>query len=451
MNATPSLGEEVHRAVLDMLVASTAPSCHSFAELLKHVPGAYPPEVAAALERLAALRLVDAGTSARLTQACGDLCGAAGAGEAWELVLPVPHPLDYDWRWDQRTADWLLDRCLRLSRRDDTIALLGTPTLMYAAATSVLPRRWMLLESSAATTAVLAEISPGDVICCDLTRDELPSLDATVVAADPPWYPEHSRTFLWAAAQLTRTGATVLLAQPAAATRPGVLAERAELLAFARAAGLDLVRVCPGALAYVCPPFERTALRASGLSAAVPRDWRRGDLIELRRSAGGPIPRPAVQDGEAWQEVLLSGARIRFRSGHATPDGTPADPRLRHLVDGDVLATVSRRDPVRRKVAVWTSGNRVFACRSPGLLAALAAALAEGKQVSLAAAAYLVRPLTGSEPQAIARAGAQLAELARVESQTSRLAAASRAIIGGCHDHPAGGQLGRVDFARSAT
>lgn len=171
----------------------------------------------------------------------------------------------------------------------------------------------------------------------------------------------------------------------------------------------------------MCPPFERTALRASGLSAAAPRDWRRGDLIELRRSAGGPVPRPAVQDGEAWQEVLLAGARIRFRSGHATPDGTPADPLLRHLVDGDVLATVSRRDPVRRKVAVWTSSNRVFACRSPGLLAALATALADGKQVSHAAAAYLGRPLTGSEPQAIVRAAAQLAELARVEGRPAAM------------------------------
>ncbi len=158
-----------------------------------------------------------------------------------------------------------------------------------------------------------------------------------------------------------------------------------------------------------------------------------------------------MQDGEAWHEVLLAGARIRFRPGPATPDGTPADPLLRHLVDGDVLATVSRRDPVRRKVAVWTSSNRVFACRSPGLLAALATALAEGKQVSHAAAAYLGRPLTGSEPQAIARAAAQLAELARVEVPTSRLAAASRAIIGGWHDQPAGGPLGREDFARSAT
>jgi hypothetical protein len=106
-------------------------------------------------------------------------------------------------------------------------------------------------------------------------------------------------------------------------------------------------------------------------------------------------------------------------------------------------------------LAVWTSSNRVFACRSPGLLAALAAAFAEGKQVSHAAAAYLGRPLMGSEPQAIARAAAQLAELARVEVSTSRLAAVSRAIIGGWHDQPRrrsrkGAHAGRLVPRRSA-
>ena len=60
---------------------------------------------------------------------------------------------------------------------------------------------------------------------------------------------------------------------------------------------------------------------------------------------------------------------------------------------------------------MWTSSNRVFACRSPGLLAALATALAEGKQVSHAAPAYLGRPLMGSEPHGHRLGGRQLASL----------------------------------------
>ncbi|MGH3718356.1 MAG: hypothetical protein ACRDRI_05830 [Pseudonocardiaceae bacterium] len=35
------------------------------------------------------------------------------------------------------------------------------------------------------------------------------------------------------------------------------------------------------------------------------------------------------------------------------------------LVHGDVLATVSRRDPARKRVGMWTSGNRVFTPANP--------------------------------------------------------------------------------------
>jgi hypothetical protein len=35
------------------------------------------------------------------------------------------------------------------------------------------------------------------------------------------------------------------------------------------------------------------------------------------------------------------------------------------LVEGDVLTTVSRRDPVRKRIGMWTSGNRVFTPTNP--------------------------------------------------------------------------------------
>ncbi len=85
---------------------------------------------------------------------------------------------------------------------------------------------------------------------CDLATDELPGIRARVVA-DPPWYPEHTRVFLLAAARLTSPGATILLAQPAVATRPGVLPERASILAFAHDTGLETIAIIPGALAYI--------------------------------------------------------------------------------------------------------------------------------------------------------------------------------------------------------
>jgi hypothetical protein len=41
--ANPS--DEVHRSVLDVLVAYAAPRCQTLAELLDYLPGAYPGDV----------------------------------------------------------------------------------------------------------------------------------------------------------------------------------------------------------------------------------------------------------------------------------------------------------------------------------------------------------------------------------------------------------------------
>jgi hypothetical protein len=442
--------EVVHRGALDLLVAHAAPRCQTLAELLAHLPGVYPGDVIVVLERLAALQLVDTETRARLTQTPHDPAEVTdAASEPWEQLLPAPHPLDYDWRWAQHTTRQLLAHCLALSRPGETIALLGTPTLLHTTLTSWQPRKWVLLEASPATTTALATISPDDVIHCDLARDDLPALDARVVVADPPWYPEHTRVFLWAAAQLSRAGATVLLAQPAVATRPGVLAERAELLAYARATGLYPVRIRSGALAYTCPPFERRALHTEGLSRLVPATWRRGDLIELRRTATRTAARPTLHNEEVWSEVALSGVHIRFRLDRPAADGSPADPRLRDLIDGDVLTSVSRRDPIRRHVAVWTEGNRIFGCHSADLLAVIAAAVADHHPISQAIESHLGRRPDRTEQPAIDHALAQLAELAELEAKNHNAAPAATT-IGRLPDQSAGRQADPY-VARSAS
>lgn len=240
--------------------------------------------------------------------------------------------------------------------------------------------------------------------------------------------------FLWAAARVSQPGAAILLAQPAVATRPGVLAERAGILAFGRLCGLEVTAILPGVVTYSSPPFERQALTASGLAGSVPGDWRRGDLIELRHA--GTLPhgiRPVITGEHSWHEVTLSGIRIRFRADQPEPDRT-ADPRLVHLVDGDVLASVSRRDPLRQAVAVWTSGNRVFGCRSPVIAAVIAAALAAGNDARHAAETQLGRRASRKEQAVIGQAARQLYDLALAE--TSPAPPAGAASISGLRNHP---------------
>jgi len=414
--------EQQHRHLLEVLVAAAAPRCQNLAELLGYLPGAYPAEAADVLSSLASRHLIDELTSRRL-QASGvppaQLATPPRQANAPGIELPDPHPLDFDWRWTAQTATGLVTRCTGTTGPGDTIALLGTPTLLPLAVDAPHRRHWLLLEASTATTSVLAARWPEHVQRCDLATGQLPHLSARVVVADPPWYPEHTRAFLWAAAHLSIPGATILLAQPALATRPGILDERAGLLAYAHGIGLELAAICPSTLAYTCPPFEQRALAATGLSASVPSDWRRGDLIELRRTTAPPGPRPRQPSHERWDEITAGRARIRFRLDTEEPGQHGADPRLIPLVPGDILGSVSRRNPIRAHVRVWTAGNRVFGCAAPALLKMIAASIAAGTPADRPAQADTGRPLHADELVKIRAAAAQLRDLIQAEHRDS--------------------------------
>jgi hypothetical protein len=213
--------------VLETLVAdAVARGASSFTDLLARLPGAWPPDVHAALDRLSAGGIVD-------SSLVHPLVGRARCGPGADLVvnhaidLPSPHPLDYDWRFDERTVASLLDRCLELTADGDSIALLGAPSLLRSALERNLARRFVLLDRNRAVTDELASVRTDAVAFCDLARGPLPKLDARVIVADPPWYPAYTRAFLWAATQTAVPRARVLLSQPTPITRPGVLAERA--------------------------------------------------------------------------------------------------------------------------------------------------------------------------------------------------------------------------------
>lgn len=188
---------QIHEHVLDVLIAGTAARCDNFADLLARLPGVGPDESAATLRRLAAASLIDPAAAGRLIPVAEPVAapipatatppGELRAGASEASVLPVPHPLDYDWRFTRPAVGSLLTRCLQLTGPGATIVLLGTPTLTEAAAMAPEGRRWLLLEASPATVAALDRLTPGRVLRCDLSRDDLPYLDARVVVADPPW------------------------------------------------------------------------------------------------------------------------------------------------------------------------------------------------------------------------------------------------------------------------
>src|SRR5712691_8552322 len=89
---------------------------------------------------------------------------------------------------------------------------------------------------------------------------------------------------------------------------------------------------------------------------------------------------------------------------------------LRSIVPGDVLSSISRRDPRRRKAAVWTSGNRLFGTDRPDLV------LLAGARVSRAPAPPIEAPtrLSLAERDELDRLSYDLLNLAKIEEAEER-------------------------------
>ena len=217
---------------------------------------------------------------------------------------------------------------------------------------------------------------------------------------------------LAAAAAACRSRGVVLLSVPPAATRPSAEVDRTATLNFALRLGLQLISDEPLGLSYETPFFETNALAAANLHP--PARWRRGDLLIFRKTRPASRPAPATSRRRDWVEVTVGRMRL-FIKGVAADTGGPHG--LIPIVAGDILASVSRRDPRRRMVSVWTSGNRIFRTDNPRLV--LEAALSHNGAVKGAGAQPA---LWGSvrEREALERVGELIGRLAEREADEER-------------------------------
>ena len=76
-------------------------------------------------------------------------------------------------------------------------------------------------------------------------------------------------------------------------------------------------------------------------------------MLVFNRLRGSVATVQASAQDTQWREVRFGPVRIKLAE-------RPTGADLGFLVRGNVLATVSRRDPVRKRIGMWTSGNRVF-------------------------------------------------------------------------------------------
>jgi hypothetical protein len=380
--------------------------------LVQALPGVYPTEVLETLKRLSASQILPN----RSTEAL--ICGASGSvgpekRSGWDTYdLPIPHPLDFDWRFEPETAEKLLS----LGGDHQEVICLGAPTLYLSAALQSRVRATLLDANHSMVTKLNQLIKPGNCLEVDLLLGAVPHLQAPVIFADPPWYVEHTKSFLWVARFLCSDSGMIFISLPPTGTRPGIRKERREIFAFARLCGLTVTELRENDLKYETPEFEASALTAAGVKN-IPH-WRRGTLCILKCTEKSRAPRPRPDPTIVkWSEVKLFDTRFRFRNIAELPLG---DPRLISLVPGDILTSVSRRDPARKAADVWTSQNRIYACRAPGLLASIARALAgKGDPVAKVEEEFGLQ-FHPRQRMKIAQAAMQLVRTANLERQTWR-------------------------------
>jgi hypothetical protein len=395
-----SRDHDFDRAVDDWVRRAFARGVGSFADLVRALPGVTPVEAMRSVRRLGYAPPAGREAVAPLLP--------RHSRDDW----PVEHPLDFDWRFTPEAARFLIGRCP--GRLDGPIALLGTPTLALEATrqgrtgrVSLFDRNPTLIESARVSSTNFASFSTDLVWGAPVEMG-----DAVATFADPPWYPEYLAAFLWAASRLTRVGGRVFLSFPPVGTRPGILDERASSLAQAARFGLRLESVEMGALAYCMPLFEHNAF----LAAEVPEvadDWRRGDLIELVHAERMSTPRPVPPDPpDMWDDVAVGVVRMKCKSSH---DKGFRDPTLRSVVPGDMLLTVSRRDPARASADVWTCGNRVFRCAGPDVFRTILSAIGNGEDVEEAVESAVGRDLSSEESHMVRRAAEQASDLVQRE------------------------------------
>jgi hypothetical protein len=346
---------------------ATGPS--SFAELLGRLPGVYPSAALQALHRMQQDGRVDASRAALLH---GDAATFHSSVARTPDVLPLPHPLDFEWRFTRTSTESVLAAAQALTRPGESIVLFGTPGVAAAAITKTIDRPITFIgEDNAVTNAIIAlnqlHGRPLKVRVMKATARMSPK--AGVVVVDPPWYFDFIRPMLAAATSACRKNGHLLMSLLPPGTRPGAERDRDRLIAYARRFGLHPARIGTSALAYDMPFFETNALGAAGIRG-VPAHWRRADLLVLEKSGKVSTPAVVAPRVKPWRQVSVGRMRLFIANGSAP---TPlVGPALARIVAGDILPTVSRRDSRRRRAHVWTSGNRIFRSPRPDLVLAAA-------------------------------------------------------------------------------
>ena len=324
-------------AFVDGLAAQLAAISPTFESFVAAMPGVLPDEALASLHRISddqARRLIADAANDR----AGPLVDQCAA-------LPLPHPLDSEFRFDATTAAILARSLVDATRAGDEILLIGVPSVAVELATMNVDRVIRFLGPDNCVTRAVRSAFEGQ----RLEIEQGTGHTAAAALLDPPWYEEPMSDLIAICAHGLKGDAIMQLVLPPIGTRPEIARDRSTFLAAAATAGFRQTGTS-GPVCYRTPLFELAAMERQGIARL--RSWRRGEAVEFLMGEAG-LARTWSQPRA--DELSFRGVRLRLVPGDKIGGATLIP------IDGhEVFPSVSARAPGRSKAALWTTTNRAF-------------------------------------------------------------------------------------------
>lgn len=402
---------DFERRIDEQVLGLLSQSSLSFHAMLGALPSVYPTNVIDSLTRLATKGLADLSRTEELRAQMGRRDNAL---RSTRTLLPLPHPVEFEWRFCPDTSQHLLELANEMAPARTPIVLFGTPGVAVEALHLPIARRLTFIGENNSVTQRLRALNDAaeQSLTLQFCTMAYPQMGAGAVIVDPPWYMDFVKPMLAIAAHTVCVGGFVFMSLPPEGVRSSAIDDQTKLIRRAGRLGLRLHSVQPLALHYETPFFEQNALAAAGIGCS--QRWRRGDLLVFEKiSVATPDSNLFVTRKREWCEFVIGRMRLFVRrEGQFT-----CPTALSSLVEGDILPTVSRRDRRRRQAAVVTSGNRIFASNNPELVEEAALSLCKTDLNS-----GLRQPLWGNTNEAaeVERIADELTRLSELEAAEER-------------------------------
>ena len=270
--------------------------------------------------------------------------------------FPEPHPAYSQWRLNPESAELIIGYLSKKNYKD--ICFLSCP-ILGTTYSKITGREIAILDIDSQVMDFATKNSK--LIKYNLNDDIPQNLKGRFqcVVCDPPWYLEDIELVIIRAAKLVAEGGSIYLSIPRLLTKPSIINERLLLQKKISEWGLVMAEIKP-IVSYEVPPFEINAYR--DIPCFSGRIWRYGDWLKLKKIDNTNIDHICRSSSLEWKEINCGVKRVFLRS--INESDCYVAPKLRHLVQGDILNTVSRRNPYIDQIGIWTSRNAIMTVES---------------------------------------------------------------------------------------